>query len=174
MAITFKETTHGQAANKTGITVPFTCTASSDSILIIGIGSSDSVPRAVSTVTYNGDTCYSIGGGNDSSNSSCELWYRVGPDTGGSYNIVVTMASKCDEIIVCAWTYEGVDQTSPYDTAAFNSGDSTKASVDVTNSATGDLVVSTYYNLTTDTTSGDCDNTYIDHDVIAGPWGGIV
>jgi len=92
------------AVNAGSISLNHTC-ASGATVILVGVQVTDAsdTERAVSSVTYNGDPLVVAkkqdGGG---SPANCEIWRRVSPDTGGSYEVLVTMGGTCTDITAYA------------------------------------------------------------------------
>ncbi len=104
--------------------------------------------RSVSTVTYNGDALTDTG--NNARNGTqfadyaveAAQWYRVAPDTGGYYNIVITLSGAADGaspyINGFASVYDGVAQTGTLDSSGKVEQGGTQTSITAATTVVGD------------------------------------
>jgi len=109
------------------------CTGS-DLTLIVGVSIRESTvaDRPVSSVIYNADSLIKIDEqNNDTGSTLASLWYRAGPDTGGSYTVQVTMDGTCSDVVGGATSLTGTD-ADPIGASSKGSGKSKEASVVVT------------------------------------------
>jgi hypothetical protein len=133
----------GSASGSTSLTWSHTVTsAGSDRILIVGVGvdQNQTCCATVTGVTYGGVSMTLVPGGTSTRSGATrsELWYLLNPPAGAN-NVVVTLSGSAD-VRAGATSYTGVNQSTPFGTAASATGDSSTASVNVS-SAAGELVV---------------------------------
>ena len=107
MAVHFDAVSQGYA-NATSVTWSHTCTGS-DRFLVVGIKLY--VPDDITSVTYHGDALTLIGEEVLPAEGSFVKFYGLtAPDTGGSYDVVITRTSA-NHIVATAASYTGVKQT---------------------------------------------------------------
>jgi len=133
-AIAFNATTTDDCAVCSSLTYAHTVSGS-NTFLKVGVVMNSSTN---SSVTYNTVTMNVTGDANAGGGNRARMLDLEAPSD-GSNNVVVTQASL-DNITSDAASYTGVDQTTPVDTAATATGNSTAVTVDVS-SETDDLVV---------------------------------
>ena len=111
-------TSSGHQNNASSITFAHTVAADGNMLLHVGVGMNESTEgdREVSTVTYNGDTVNKVREDeNTGDNTETVIYQLAGPDTGSSYNVVVTFVGTNTSSIAYATSLSGVDQSSPVD-----------------------------------------------------------
>ncbi|MBI3812387.1 MAG: hypothetical protein HY283_09330 [Nitrospirae bacterium] len=116
--------------NTASLTWSHTVGAGSNSILVVGVSILNNSSQTVTGVTYAGVPLTLIGSQNNGTNARVELWYRLVPATGAN-NVVVTLSAAA-AVVGGAVSFTGVDQTSPVDASAFNSGNITPVTVTIT------------------------------------------
>ena len=114
-----------------------TVAAGSDRCLVIGYSDYGWITNATN-VTYNAVAATSVSTATNGNGPVASLWRLVAPDTGAntvSMDVTSQVTSSGGAV-----SYTGVDQTTPFGTAATATGASTTPSV-VVSSASGELVV---------------------------------
>jgi len=105
----------GQVSN-TVLTWQHTCGAGA-TLLVVLVGVVDSTlgDRTISGVTYNGDALTNTGVTSDDATEGfrTEIWYRINPDTGGAYDVVVTAGGKCTDLAGMSSSVTGSHTTDP-------------------------------------------------------------
>ena len=132
------------ASNKTDQTAVSSVTLSHvtgtlvNGILVVKVGLRDATASdmTVTGVTYNGVALTKLRSDlwNSSTYAREEIWYLINPPA-GTYNVVVSATGTCDFINVVAETWQGVDQTNPWNAQA-GSGTLTTAGTSVTTNIT--------------------------------------
>lgn len=145
MAIAFDAASNNTGAQTvTSVSWTHTCTGTgTDGILVIIAGEGNSGGGAVdiSSATYNsaGATAITSFSVTDSNFVRVEGFYQLLPAT-GAHTVQVNYASTVEQACAGSVSYTGVNQSTPFGTAATAGGSGTNASVTVS-SATGELVV---------------------------------
>ena len=134
------------SAGSASLTVSHTVGAGgTDRILVVGVSIFHATPvPTVQSMTYAGSSMTllaaktNVATPNDRVRS--ELWYIKNPATGTNNNSITFTASV--QAVAGGMSYTGVDQTTPFGTAATFGDDNSTISVNVS-SATGEVVVDT-------------------------------
>lgn len=123
------------------ITKSHTTSSGADRLMLVNVSTADSGGSKIPTsVTYDGQSLTKIADAEDIGDTNrADLWKLVNPPS-GSANVVVTLVDVSSSVVVGIATFEGVEQTTPLGTAATNQGNSGTLTVDVTGTATDDLV----------------------------------
>jgi hypothetical protein len=139
-------TTSNSGNNVSSLTFSYTTSSGlSNSILLVDSHTwyaSLSI-SSLSSVTYGGNSCTSIGVTGTNNNSDdflAGMHYKLAP-TAGAANVVITAGSTQFSITGAARVYTGVDQTTPIGTAVTNKSNSSTNPTVTVSSATGELVV---------------------------------
>jgi hypothetical protein len=123
------------------LTWSHTCTGTgTDGILIVAAGFGETPPNTMSA-TYNAVAMTAVPSSykDDGVFDGVQLFYMLVPPT-GAHNVVVSYSPNPTGCAAGAVSYTGVNQSTPFGTAATASGSSAIASVSVT-SAVGELVI---------------------------------
>lgn len=143
MAIALDVASSTSGTNASSLTWNHTCTGTgTDGILTIIAGFGfDPASGSINSATYNGSSAPAITGLalEDASFNGLAGFYQLLPAT-GLHSVVVTYGGLTDQVAAGAVSYTGVNQATPFGTAATASGSITTASVAVT-SAAGELVM---------------------------------
>jgi hypothetical protein len=125
MAIAFDAANSGNADSTNTVTFALNVVSATNGIIVVNVVSDSATlaNRTVSSVTWNAVNLTNIAGATvDSSPNRSEIWYLLNTATTGSHNVVVTMGGSVGGIGSGAMSFTGVDQTSPIDATASNSG----------------------------------------------------
>ena len=119
-----------------------TCTGADGLLCVfIGQGVTGGTPVTINSVTYNGDALTKLTGYASSFNfCHVDMWYRVAPDTGGSFTIEITAASAVDQLVGSAISLANVCASTSFGTPVPATGTASPATTTVTSAAT-ELVV---------------------------------
>jgi len=145
----------GAAVNS--VTFSHTVPSGSDRLLVVGVSFDNDGLETVTGITYGGLALTKAGSVNNSDDARAEIWYRVAP-TVGTANVVVSLSGTLFSnrgIVVGALNLTGVHQTTPVGTFQSTTGGLNSASLNVTSSVAGDLVVAVYA-AEQDSNSGAC------------------
>lgn len=128
-----------------GLTFDSGSTSASASLLLVfvTVGGTGSPAPSVSSITYGGVSLGSAVKIQTSGNARIELWKLISPASGVN-SIVITLSSATDgNSIICAGAMSFIDSdlSTPLGTAVSASGSGTTPTVDITDSATDDLVI---------------------------------
>ena len=115
-------------------------TSGSDRLLVVGHSHHDQNAETVTGITFNGDAVTHIRTDAVNNRSITALYYRLAPDTGGSYTVAVSLSGAVDNAIGGAISYTGVAQEGPEVSDGAN-GDSQLATLDITTVADNSWVV---------------------------------
>lgn len=107
---------------------------SSNRVLVVGVGLTNSGSQTVSSVTYGSQSLTSYGAVANGTSTRAQLWYLVAP-TVGTGTITVTPSASA-KISAGAWTLANVAQTTPFGTFISATGTSTAPSVNISSAAT--------------------------------------
>jgi hypothetical protein len=100
--------------------------------------------QTVNTVTYAGQALTFLNAQNNGTNDRVELWYKVGPVTGGNNVVVTLQAGETARIVAGAVSLTGVDQATPIDAVAtFATGTSLAPSVVINTTTDNAWVIDT-------------------------------
>ena len=131
MAIAFDATANSAAVDGTSVSsVTYSHTVVSNTNGVIVVGASIYGGAAITGITYNSVALTSIGT-NTQNSIHTELWYLKAPATGAN-NVVVTLDSAADHIVVGSVSLTGVDQTNPLDANTGASSGTSSISADIT------------------------------------------
>ena len=131
------------------VTEAYTVPAGSNRILIVNAlaeedGSCD--PQKPNGVTYGGVALTWLAGATETTQSHTSLYYLLETDTvlfdAAAHDVVVTYSCSGGDNALVAFSYNGVNQTTPFGTPNSNDGTGSTASV-VVSSAVGELVIDT-------------------------------
>ena len=115
MALAIDSTSGGAGGRAASLTWAHTCTGS-DLVLIVGVSvyKNGGGPYTISGVTYNGDAM-TLANDIGDNKKRAYIFYLVNPDTGGSYNIIATVAGGSSFVTVSggAVSITGASQTDP-------------------------------------------------------------
>jgi len=139
------------------ITFSHTVPSGSDRLLVVGVSFDNDNSETVTGITYNGLALTKAGSVNNSDDARAEIWYRVAPSV-TTANVVVSLSGTLSSnrgIVVGALNLTGVHQTTPVGTFQSTTGGGNSASLSVTSSVAGDLVVAVYA-AEQDSDSGAC------------------
>lgn len=142
MALAIDSTSGGAGGRAASLTWAHTCTGS-DLVLIVGVSvyKDGGGSYTISGVTYNGDamTLANDIGDND---KRAYIFYLVNPDTGGSYNIIATVAGGSSVIVSGgAVSITGASQTNPIGVTGGAIGYSSKISTAVTTTVADSILI---------------------------------
>lgn len=140
-------TTSDQLEGGTSLTVSHTAGATAD-IIVIGSGASTGGVPAISSVTYDGNTCAEVDTHVQATSLRLGMHYLLDSDTtipDGAVNAVVTWASYVDECCVGIVSYAGSHQTTPFGTPVHADGTTGPAAVDNLSSASGEICLAVGY-----------------------------
>ena len=120
----------------------FTHTCSGKNRLLVVSLCADSGDKQPSAVSFGGQslTLAKEQQNTDKGKPYASIWYLVNPTTTPSTTVAITMDND-DKIAASAISLTGVDQINPIDGAVSAMGSATTATVDVTTSTAGDLVI---------------------------------
>lgn len=148
---------NGPTNGPTSISWSHTCTGA-NGLICVFIGQGQGNPaKTIDTVTYNGDALTRLSGyfGSDGNFCHTDMWYRLAPDTGGSFTITVTAASAVDQFVGGSVSLANVCQSTPFGTPVpafcFPAAGCTGTASTTVSSASTELVVGS---LMTDDESG--------------------
>ncbi len=133
MALAIDSTSGGAGVQATSLTWAHTCTGS-DLVLIVGVSvwENGGGPYTISGVTYNGDAM-TLANDIGDKDKRAYIFYLVNPDTGGSYNIIATVAGGSSGIVSGgAVSITGASQTDPIGVT----GGATSCSSDISTAVT--------------------------------------
>ena len=136
-------TTDSQATVSAGDSFSHTTPSGSDLALVVAISSADASPDKVTSVEYNG-TAMTLEVEYDTSSGDgfSQVWSLANPSTGSNSVEYATVTGAISDVAAVAYSFSGVDQTTPIDATASNRT-TTSPSVSVTtNSADSWLVAS--------------------------------
>ena len=134
--VAFDAATTGTALNTNTLTFSHTVGAGgTNRLLTVGVSFDN---RAVTGVTYAGTAMTNIGTAANAP-ASASLWRLTAPATGAN-DVAITMNGGGVNIVGCAISLTGVDQTTPVGTGATATGATSPATVNVS-SATDEMVV---------------------------------
>jgi MSHA biogenesis protein MshQ len=117
-----------------------------DRLLVVGVSFDNDGLETVTGITYGGVALTKAGSVANVDDARVEIWYRVAPAV-GTANVVVTLSAtllSSRGIVVGALPLTGVHQTTPVGTFQSTTGGLDSASLNVTSSVAGDLVVAVY------------------------------
>lgn len=115
----------------------------SNTLLVVGIALNSFDPRTITSVTFNGDPL-TLADSEPRSDSTLALYYLVAPDS-GTHTVEVQISSGLEAggeaIISGSVSFNGVDQTTPVQNIATNTGDSNNPTLSVTSAVDNMAVV---------------------------------
>lgn len=143
MAVTFDAvgpSSAGTSINSTTLSWSHTCSGT-ERLLTVGVAVSGGITTNSITATYNSVSMTSAGRvfSNNQNDGWVELFYLVAPATGS--NTVLVTCDVTRTLIGGSVSFNGVDQSTPVDTAVTGFDDGTPAPSLTVSSATGDMVV---------------------------------
>lgn len=140
MGVSFDAISTG-ASDATTTTVSHTVASESNLVLVVlvAIGNSTGVSQ-IDSVTWNGTGCTSVGFVDDGSDSACEVFYLINPDTGTHNCIVDYLGSATPDAGVAVVSVYGADQTDPIGFTGSNTGIGTDIGTDVTAEAANSMI----------------------------------
>ena len=128
----------GTTPDQASVTISHT-TSGTDRLMLVSV-TTDPHGESVSSITYNGNNLTLVGSAEGpGAHSRAEIWALVAPQIGSADVIVTLTGAGHQGVIAGVMTFNGVDQTTPFENFATNVGTSTTATATVT-SSTGDLV----------------------------------
>jgi len=135
----------GYESSVSSISWSHTCTGA-NGLLVVGVGHND-FSDTVDNITYNSDAVTAIRAEKAGISTRSSIHYRLAPDTGGSYTIVVTFTGTITNGGAGATSYTGVAQTGQpdADNGTVAGGTNTGISTTVTTEADNCWVVSAVY-----------------------------
>jgi hypothetical protein len=130
MAIAFDAATYGSHNTGTSHSFSHTCTGA-DGLLFVGIVG-DYTADDITSVTYNGDTMTLVDKRRNPGEARWTyLYYRLGPDTGGSYTVQIN-ASSSHFLTGGAVSYTGAQQSGVPDASNTGESDTSPLTISVT------------------------------------------
>lgn len=132
-SVVFDNSTTSRAKEKSSLNFNHNCSGT-DRLLIVGLVSKGG---SVSSISYDGFAMTKLEG-QSNGETRTEFWYIVSPSTGVN-SVSITMSSSLTFAAI-ATSYEGVDQSVPFLSAGFATGNSGTSSVTIS-SATDNVVV---------------------------------
>lgn len=140
-AVAFDTACNGTALAATSLTFSCTTAAGSDRLIIVGAAQEVASPSiAVSGITYNGVALTSVADvefDNTVTVNRLQM-YSLVANAAGANNVVISYGGTVSTIGGAAFTFTGVDQTTPLGTAGTNNGDAGEPStINVTGVANG-------------------------------------
>jgi hypothetical protein len=141
-AIGFDKAATTQNVNLTVVDTALTVTSTQSSlILLVGVYGEKSSALSVSSVVFGGSSLSQIVATTTATTNSStwQFWYLINPPTGAG-NVTTTFSALASVFEICAETYYGVNQTSPFDTTSTGSHGSgpATASTSVTTNVAND------------------------------------
>jgi large repetitive protein len=132
--------TDGNVSSKT---VNITVGSGLNRLMLVGISIEHDAPSTIDvTSVYLGTTLMSkVGEAPESGEAQAEIWSLINPPSGvQTVKVNFTGGAATDAVVIGVADFSGVNQSTPLDAAALNSGNSNTGSVTVTTGATGDLI----------------------------------
>ena len=115
-------------------------TSGDDRILYVEVAFGPTTAETVSSITYNSVALTEVISENGGDNNRISIWRLIAPATGAN-TVLVTMSASTLRGCAAAISLTGVDQTTPDDTASAGTATDTTPTINITNSATDDLVL---------------------------------
>ena len=132
-AITFDNASSSDTGSGTAASLTWSHAVGSECvdscILIVGASIRNSSSQTVSSITYGGVSMTATSTVTNSTNVRAEMWYLVNPPRGTS-NVVVTLSAAA-RFVGGAYSYYGIEPTSPFGKGATATGNTTTPTVDV-------------------------------------------
>jgi len=121
-----------------------TCTGS-NRVLVVGAAVNCGSTQTITGVTYNGVAMTAVPSGRMNSNNTAnvgfvQVWYLIAPATGAN-TVVITASASVFSFSAGSVSFTGVDQTTPLGAAVTSFGSSAAASVAVTGTTAGNIVI---------------------------------
>lgn len=142
-AVSIDTSTTGTQGNTNSTTFAFTVSGScANPVLIVAVSSEDSVAadQVITGVTFNSDSLTNIRTDTEATRRS-EMWQIAPPDTGSSFNIVVSYTGFVARKVYGAASFCGVDQVSPIEDHDGTTGTTGDPSLTLTASVPGTTIV---------------------------------
>jgi RHS repeat-associated protein len=139
------DTTTSARSSSSQTTASITIGSGSNRILIVGTSVQDAnhANYPITGITYGGVALTKIRSDEATGNARTELWYLLNPAT-GTANIIVNATGSIGELAMEAISLTGVDQTTPIDAQAGQTGNGTASSLSITTSANNTWVASMF------------------------------
>ena len=118
-AIGFDQSEGNQNVNLTNVNLSVTVTSTQSNLLLVfKVFGEKSTALNVSGITYNGVALTKLYATTTptTNSSTWQIWYLVNPAT-GTHNSTTTFSTTASSYGICAESYYGVNQTTPFDTS---------------------------------------------------------